>query len=394
MKVSTLTHLECSDCHERHDAARLVNLCGCGGPLLARYDLSSPRIAEAKASLPGRAGDMWRYAELMPAPAMSPSLGEGWTPLLPAAATARALGLERLFVKDESKNPTGSFKARGLSPAVAMAKSLGAPAAALPSAGNAGSAAAAYGAHVGLPIHVFLPRSTPFAFFSEVKAFGAILHVVDGHIGDAGKAMRAEAGKGGWFDLSTLKEPYRVEGKKTMGYELAEQMGWDLPDAILYPTGGGTGLIGMWKAFAEMEEIGWIPRGRRPRMFAVQSTGCAPVVRACEAGHERIEPWAEPATMASGLRVPAPYADKLVLAALRESGGGAVAVEESAIAAGTRDFAAREGILAAPEGAACILALPHLLRAGRIRAADRVVVFNTGTGLKYLEAIMGEPAGA
>ena len=388
MTRSSLSHLECSDCAERHDPRLLVNLCPCGGPLLARYDLASRGLAALKGALASRPADLWRYAELLPEPSMPVSLGEGFTPLLAAPATAGKLGVANLLIKDESRNPTGSFKARGLAPAVAMAKTLGAFAAALPSAGNAGSAAAAYGARVGLPIHVFLPRETPFTFFAEVEAYGAVLHVVDGHIGDAGRAMRAEAADKGWFDLSTLKEPYRVEGKKTMGYELAEQMGWELPEAILYPTGGGTGLIGMWKAFAEMEELSWIPRGRRPKLYAVQSTGCAPVVRAIEEGRERIAPWENPKTVASGLNVPAPYADKLVLAALRESGGGAVAVPEEAIAPATRELAAREGILAAPEGAACILGLSRLLAAGRIASKDRVVVFNTGTGLKYLDAIV------
>ncbi len=330
---------------------------------------------------------MWRYAELLPEPGFEPSLGEGWTPLLRVAATARLLGLEHLLIKDESLNPTGSFKARGLSPAVAMARTLGARALALPSAGNAGSAAAAYGARAGLPVHVFLPEETPFSFLCEVQAYGAVLHRVEGHIGDAGRAMKERLSEEGWFDLSTLKEPYRVEGKKTMGYELAEQMGWTLPDAVLYPTGGGTGLVGMWKAFEEMEALGWIDAGRRPRMYAVQSDGCAPVVRAFEEGHDRIRPWEDPRTEASGIRVPAPFADKLILGVLRESGGGAVAVKESAIARAARDFAAREGILPAPEGAACLLALERLVESRAVRAPDRVVVFNTGTGLKYPEAL-------
>jgi len=389
---SALIHLECTDCGKRLDPRRLLNLCGCGGPLMARYDLGSPCLAGLREALPGRRGDLWRYAELLPDPGFEASLGEGLTPLLLARCdggpgAAGAYGVADLRIKDESLNPTGSFKARGLAVAVAMAKALGAKAGALPSAGNAGSAAAAYGARLGWPVHVFLPDGTPRAFFGEVESFGAVVHAVGGHIGDAGREMRERASREGWFDLSTLKEPYRVEGKKTMGYEIAEQMGWDLPDAILYPTGGGTGLIGMWKAFEEMEAMGWIPKGRRPRMYAVQSDGCAPIVRAFAAGKERAEAWADPRTAASGIRVPSPFADRLILKILRESGGGAVAVPEGAIAGAAREIASREGILPAPEGAACLLALRRLVETGGISRDDRVVLFNTGTGLKYLEAL-------
>jgi threonine synthase len=387
MSRSVLTHLECPDCGASHDAGQLLNLCPCGGPLLARYDLSRSELSEIPAALPSREGNMWRYAEVMPAPTGPHTLGEGWTPLIPARATAKRLGLREVTVKDESLNPTGSFKARGLAAAVSMARTLGARALALPSAGNAGSAAAAYGALAGIPVHVFLPTETPLPFFCEVQGYGAILHQVPGHIGDAGRAMRDHPEREGWFDLSTLKEPYRLEGKKTMGYELAEQLGWRLPTVVLYPTGGGTGLIGMWKAFEEMETLGWLERGLRPRMFAVQSMGCAPVVRALEEGSDRIEPWSEPRTSASGIRVPAPFADKLILKALRDSGGGAVAVEEADIAGAARDFASREGILMSPEGAACALAMERMVEEGRIGAEDRIVLFHTGTGLKYLEAL-------
>ncbi|HZE88632.1 MAG TPA: threonine synthase [Verrucomicrobiae bacterium] len=387
MSPSVLTHLECADCGARHDRLALVNLCACGGSLMARYDLHAPRLAALKERLSVREADLWRYAELLPDPGFSISLGEGFTPLIAAQATGRAAGCPGLLIKDESANPTGSFKDRGLSVAVAMAKALGAKAGALPSAGNAGSAAAAFGARARLPIHVFLPADTPRSFFGEVEAFGAVLHKVDGHIGDAGRAMRELLAGEGWFDLSTLKEPYRVEGKKTMGYEVAEQLGWTLPDAVLYPTGGGTGLIGMWKAFEEMETLGWIAPGRRPRMYAVQSQGCAPVVRAFEAGKDRAEPWADPKTAASGIRVPAPFADRLILRILRESGGGAVAVQEGEIAGAAREIARHEGILPAPEGAACLLALSRLLALGAIAPRDRVVLFNTGTGLKYPEAL-------
>ena len=354
---------------------------------MARYDLASPSLEGLRDKLPGRRRDLWRYAEILPDPGFDASLGEGSTPMVLAGRTARRLGIAALLVKDESINPTGSFKARGMATAVPMAKALGARALALPSAGNAGSAAAAYGARVGLPVHVFLPQETPAPFFAEAESCGAVIHRVAGHIGDAGRAMRERIADEGWFDLSTLKEPYRVEGKKTMGLEIAEQMGWDLPDAILYPTGGGTGLIGMWKAFEEMEALGWIPPGRRSRMYAVQSDGCAPIVRAFDAGKDRAEPWPDPRTAAAGIRVPAPFADRLILKILRESGGGAVAVEEGSIARAAREFASHEGILSCPEGAACVLALERLIAGREIRASERVVLFNTGTGLKYLEAL-------
>jgi threonine synthase len=387
MSRSVLTHLECAACAKRHDHRALVNLCDCGGSLLARYDLGSQRLTALRDRLSVRAPDLWRYAELLPDPGFAISLGEGFTPLVPARATGERAGAPRLLIKDESANPTGSFKDRGLSVAVAMAKALGAGAGALPSAGNAGSAAAAFGARAGLPIHVFLPDDTPRSFFGEVDSYGAVLHKVAGHIGDAGRAMRDKLSSEGWFDLSTLKEPYRVEGKKTMGIEVAEQMGWELPEAILYPTGGGTGLIGMWKAFEEMEAMGWIAKGRRPRMYAVQSDGCAPIVRAFAEGKDRAEAWESPRTAASGIRVPSPFADRLILKVLRESGGNAIAVKEGGIAGAAREIASLEGILPAPEGAACLLALKHLVGRSEIRPSDRVVLFNTGTGLKYPEAL-------
>jgi len=382
-----LTHLECPACLERFAANELRGICPCGGPLLARYDLAAPSAVEAREHLAARRSDMWRYAEVLPDPGFDISLGEGWTPLIDAGRLASRYGMKRLLVKDESANPTGSFKARGLSVAVAMARRLGATGVALPSAGNAGSAAAAYGARADLPVHVFLPEETPASFFLEVKGLGAVVHEVPGHIGDAGRAMREVAGERGWFDLSTCREPYRVEGKKTMGYEIAEQLGWSLPDAIVYPCGGGAGLIGMWKAFEEMEALGWIAGGRRPRLYAVQAEGCAPVVRAMNAGTERIAPWEAPVTMASGLRVPAPFADRLVLASLRESGGGAIAVAEKRLLAAIRHFGSATGILPAPEGAACLACLEDLLDSGAISRSETTVLFNTGTGLKYLEAL-------
>ena len=393
MTASVQTHLECPACAKRYDFRALRGMCACGGPLLARYDLTARAAVGMRERLRGRRADMWRYAEILPDPGMEISLGEGWTPLIECDELARRYGLAKLLIKDESGNPTGSFKARGLAVAVAMARRLGAPGVSLPSAGNAGSAAAAYGARARLPVHVFLPRGTPRPFFLEARAFGAVIHEVSGHIGDAGRAMRGMIDEKGWFDLSTCKEPYRVEGKKTMGCELAEQLDWTLPDAVIYPCGGGTGLIGMWKAFEEMEALGWISPGRRPRLYAVQSDGCAPVVRAFESGAARVEPWEDPRTQASGLRVPAPFADRLVLASLRESGGGAVAVQEGRLLAAVRDYATSTGILPAPEGAACLLGLERLIDAGRITRSDRVVLFNTGTCLKYPEALEEDPAG-
>jgi threonine synthase len=358
-------------------------------PLLARYDLPLARRTMTRVAVAGRRPNLWRYGEVLPDAGDYQSLGEGYTPLLPAARLARRYGLKHLYIKDESVNPTGSFKARGLAPAVAMAHRLGARALCLPSAGNAGSAAAAYGAWVGLPVHIFLPEETPAPFFREAAVYGALVHRVKGHIGDAGRAMRemmAAESEAGWFDLSTLREPYRLEGKKTMGYELAEQMGGELPEVVIYPTGGGTGLIGMWKAFAEMEEIGWID-SRRPRMVSVQSSGCAPIVKAFEEGREKAEPWPEPQTIASGLRVPSAIGDFLILRALRESGGRAVAVEEERLAWAVREVGRFEGIFCAPEGAATILALERLIEDRHVSPAERIVLFNTGTGLKYLDAL-------
>ena len=391
MTASALSHLVCSACETTYDKDLLWNLCeACGKPLLARYDLASIRGAFHRESLAGRAPDMWRYREVMPDAGDYQPLGEGFTPLLPAARLGKRYGIKRLFIKDESVNPTGSFKARGLAAAVAMARRLGAKRLCLPSAGNAGSAAAAYGAWVGMSVHVFLPDDTPSSFLREATAYGATIHTVKGHIGDAGRAMRemmAAEPEGGWFDLSTLKEPYRLEGKKTMGYELAEQMGGELPDVVLYPTGGGTGLIGMWKAFDEMERLGWID-ARRPRMVSVQSDGCAPIVRAFEQGRDKAEPWENPHTIASGLRVPSAIGDFLMLRALRDSGGAAVAVPEDELVPAVKEMGRLEGVFAAPEGAATVPALRRLLADRKISSSDRVVLFNTGTGLKYLDALL------
>ena len=335
-----------------------------------------------------RRADLWRYAEVLPVrdPKARIALGEGWTPLIDAPRTAARLGVEKVWVKDEGQNPTGSFKARGLCLAVSRAFELGAEAVALPSAGNAGSAAAAYGAAVGMDVHVVLPSDTPAPILEEMRALGADVQLLDGLISDCGKIVKKGVEEHGWFDLSTLKEPYRVEGKKTLGYELAEQLGGRLPDAIVYPTGGGTGLIGMWKAFDEMQALGWID-GKRPKMFTVQATGCAPMVRAWESGADHAEMWEGATTYASGLRVPGAVGDFLILNALRESGGGAAAVPDHLMAEWVLKLGADTGIFVAPEGGATAAAVPMMLEKGLIAPDDEVVLFNTGSGLKYVGMI-------
>ncbi len=398
--ASTLTHLECSICGEQYDDRLPQTVCrSCGRVLLARYDLEAARRTFDRGLLGSRVASMWRYAELLPVrdPRAVTSLGEGMTPLTPCGRLAPALGAERLYVKDEGGNPTGSFKARGLSAAVSKAVELGIDRIALPTAGNAGGAAAAYGARGGVAVYVAMPQDAPQAMKDEVRAFGGELELVDGLISDAGRLVAARCrpageptehsrppGGGGWFDISTLKEPYRAEGKKTLGFELWEQFGGELPDAILYPTGGGTGLVGMWKAFDELEAMELIG-GERPRMIAVQSTGCAPVVRAWEAGAERGEPWPDAATLAPGIRVPSPFADDLILRVLRDSAGTAVAVGEDEIISGMREMAKLEGIDACPEGGAVVAGARRLIAEGRLDPGERIVLFNTGTGLKYPE---------
>jgi threonine synthase len=381
-----LTHLECSRCGASHAAGRVQNLCACGGPLLARYDLARAAEAMQPAVIAGRDASLWRYAPVLPLadPGDRLSLGEGFTPLVAAARLGVELGLPRLLVKDESGNPTGSFKARGLGVAVTMAKALGATDVCLPSAGNAGSALAAYATRGGLRAHVFLPRDIPRLFVIETEAYGARIELVDGLITDAGRACAAEARAHGWYECATLKEPYRIEGKKTMGYEIAEQLGWTLPDAILYPTGGGTGLIGMWKAFDEMERLGLVGP-KRPRMFAVQAEGCAPIVKAFREGATEAPAWPAAQTLAHGLRVPKALGDFLILRAVRDSRGGAAAVAEADIVQGVKDAARLEGFFMAPEGGACVAAARALARAGELRPDESVVLFNTGTGFKYVE---------
>jgi threonine synthase len=390
--VSYFSHLECAagcgagpfDPHERHF------LCpSCQLPLLARYDLAAAG-AWKRESLAGRESTMWRYREMMPLlPGDEPvTLGEGFTPLFHARRLGASLGLDRLFVKDESLNPTNSFKARGQSAAITRAKALGATTIALPTAGNAGNAAAAYSAAAGLECEVFIPKDAKQPFVDECRLYGANVTLVDGLITDAGR-MAAERGKPlGWYDVSTLKEPYRVEGKKTMGYELAEQLGWALPDWIIYPTGGGTGLVGMWKAFAELETIGWIaPGAKRPKMVTVQADGCAPIVRAFEQGVEKAAPWEHATTLADGLRVPRAIGDFLILRAIRESGGTAVAVADAQMVQDMVAIGSLEGISAAPEGGAALSAIRRLVAAGRMARHETVVLFNTGGALKYLDVL-------
>jgi threonine synthase len=389
--MSYFARLECSvpcgagpfDPRERH------HLCTCGMPLLARYDLAGARGAVTRESLRGREATMWRYREVMPlfdgeAPV---SLGEGWTPLVHARRLGAALGLPHLYIKDESPNPTNSFKARGLSAAVTRAHHLGATVLSIPTAGNAGNAMAAYAAKAGIAAKVFMPRDVKTPFIRECELYGADVTLVDGLITDAGKLAAELGAKAGWYDVSTLKEPYRIEGKKTMGYEIAEQMDWTLPDWIIYPTGGGTGMVGMWKAFAEMSALGWIDPAKRPHMVTVQAEHCAPIVRAFDEGTEKARPWDDAATIADGLRVPKAIGDFLVLRAVRESGGAAVAVADRDMVPGMKDLGRYEGISAAPEGGAALHALRVLQEQGRITANDRVVVFNTGGALKYLDVL-------
>ena len=384
-----LLELECSYCGAREDAARAASTCpACGKVLLVRYDLEAAAATLRKETLAERRTDMWRYAELLPVVegANVVTLGEGWTPLLPAERLGTALGLSALYLKDEGSNPTGSFKARGLSAAVSRAKELGLTELVIPTAGNAGGALAAYCAAAGMRATVFMPRDAPAANQLECRLHGARLELVDGVISDAGRHAAAAAKEHGWFDVSTLREPYRLEGKKTMGFEIAEQFGWELPDAIVYPTGGGTGLIGIWKAFDELEALGWID-SRRPRMVAVQAEGCAPIVHAFEAGSEFAEPVANPQTIAAGLRVPAAIGDYLILRTLHESGGTAVAVSDDAIREAVGLVAREAGILTAPEAAATVAAVPELLERGAIERDERVLLLLTGSGLKYMDVL-------
>ena len=379
-----VTHLECSATGERYEADQVHNLSRAGKPLLVRYDLAGIRGALTKESLAGRPPDFWRYRELLPVRKASDvvSLGEAMTPLLRMPRIAARLGAAEVLVKDEGRLPTGSFKARGLALAVSMAKALGITHMAMPTNGNAGAALAAYASRAGIRTTIFCPDDTPEVNVSEIDLQGATVYRVNGLIDDCGKIVGEGKAQVGWFDVSTLKEPYRIEGKKTMGLELAEQLGWDVPDVIFYPTGGGTGLIGMWKAFAELEAIGFIG-SRRPRMVAVQAAGCAPMVRAFEAGAEHAPRWENAATIASGIRVPQAVGDFLILRAVRESGGFAIAVEDAAISAALDEMARTEGFLMCPEGAATYAAYKQSLADGRVGKHERAVLFNCATGLKY-----------
>jgi threonine synthase len=385
--MPNVTHLECSLCAARFEAHQIYNLCSCGGTLFVRYDLTRINATWTRDSLRSARPDLWRYLPVLPpqSPESIVSLGEGMTPLIRARRLGAAIGAQQLWVKDEGLNPTASFKARGMTAAITMARELGIRKIAIPSAGNAASAAAAYAAAAGIEAYIFMPKDVPRSNYIECKTLGAIVTLVDGLISDCARIVAERKDREGWFDMSTLKEPYRVEGKKTMGYEVAEQFDWELPDAIFYPTGGGVGLIGMWKAFEELEQLGWIS-SKRPKMIAVQAEGCQPIVRAFEQGAARSEFWQNASTIAAGLRVPKPLGDVLILNILRASAGTAIAVSDEEVLDAGRELASLEGIFAAPEGAACVIAARQLLASRFLKPADRIVLYNTGSGLKYLDA--------
>ena len=381
--MAHLTHLECTRCGQSLNGDPPQTVCPKdGGVLYVRYDLAAIRKSFSREQLRGRTCSMWRYADVLPE-AVPVTLGEGFTPMLASHE------YPNVYIKDEGLNPTGSFKARGLSAAVTMAKHFGLKKLAIPSAGNAAGALAAYAAAAGIEAHIFMPKDVPMANRIESQFYGAEVTLVDGLISDCARMVGEQKEREGWFDISTLKEPYRVEGKKTMGYEVAEQLNWKLPQGIIYPTGGGVGMIGMWKAFDEMEQLGWIGT-ERPQMISVQSTGCAPIVKAWDESKTASEMWANAATTAAGLRVPKAYGDYLILDILRQSGGVAVAVTDEEIMNAVRHWARVEGIFAAPEGAAALAAYRTLLSNGFFAPTDQVVLFNTGTGLKYLDMMEGE----
>lgn len=378
--------LECSRCAQKYSPGKLLNLCTCGSPLLVRYDMAAIRSLWRKEQLTKAEPTMWRYAPVLPAERdEAVTLNEGWTPVRRAVALGERLGMTNLWIKDEGRNPTDSFKARGQSCAVTMAKKLGASKLAIPSAGNAAGALAAYAAAASLEAHIFMPKDVPQANFIECSSFGAKVTLVDGLISDCGRIVAERKEREGWFEVSTLKEPYRVEGKKTMGYEIAEQFDWKLPSAILYPCGGGVGLIGMWKAFDELEQLGWIG-SERPKMISVQAEGCAPITKAFESGHSVSEFWQGAQTVASGLRVPKALGDFLVLDAIRKSNGVSLSVNDMDMLDDGIEMAHCEGIFPAPEGGACVAAVRKLLASGFLQPDERVVIYNTGSGYKYLEA--------
>jgi len=388
--MSYLTHLECPKCGKTYDADKPQTLCGCGSPLLARYDLAAIARAVKRDQLKGRVASLWRFRELLPVGDDRDvvTLGEGMTPMLACPRLGQAVGLPKLYIKDEGLNPTGTFKARGAAVGVSKARELGIRTVAMPTAGNAGGAWAAYAAKAGLNMYVVMPIDAPDLAKKECIAAGAVTYLVKGLISDAGKIIGQAARLHGWFDASTLKEPYRIEGKKTMGLEIAEQFEWDLPDAILYPTGGGVGIIGIYKALQEMQAIGWIKEGVRwPKLISVQAEGCSPIVRAYREGKEASDFYSGARTLAAGIRVPKALGDFLVLEAIRRTGGTAIAVTDEEILKAVRLVARTEGMLICPEGAAAVAALPHLVKQGALNAGERVVVLNTGSGLKYPELI-------
>ncbi len=386
--MSQFLHLECARCRKHFKRGKIWNLCDCGAPLTVRYDLNTSAALSLRDRLHARPATLWRYREVLPVERDESivSLGEGWTPLVRAHNLAARLNITNLYLKDESFNPTGSFKARGMSVAVSMARELGIEKLAAPSAGNAGGALAAYAARGGLKAMVFMPENSPLANRLECRLMGAEVVLVPGSIKDCARAMRERIAGSDWFDCSTLREPYRVEGKKTLAYEVFEQLGGRVPEVLIYPTGGGTGLVGMWKAFDEMEEMGWIG-GRRPQMFAVQAAGCAPILRAFARQKDTAEEWPEPRTIASGLRVPSAIGDFWMLRVLRESRGGGIAVEDDAMLAGVRELAETEGIVTSPEGGAAIAALRRLLHDGYIAGFETIVVLLTASGYKYAESM-------
>lgn len=385
--MSYFTRLECTYCGTEHDASAVQTVCKkCGKPLFARYDIEGIKESVTRRELVGREASMWRYWELLPVRYRKNvvTLGEGWTPLTPAKRLGSDVGLKNLWIKDEGIIPTGSFKARGLSMAISKAKELGITRVALPSAGNAAGAMSAYGARAGMKVYVFMPKDAPKVNMVECEVVGAKVVLVDGLISDAGKLVKEGMGTMSWFNVATLGEPYRVEGKKTMGIEVAEQMDWKLPDVVIYPTGGGTGIIGMWKVFDELEELGWIG-AERPRMVSVQAEGCAPIVKAYEEDKEESEFWENAQTIAAGLRVPKALGDFLVLRAARESGGKCIAVSDEEILAAVEQVSKAEGVFVCPEGAATFAALKHMLDDGEVDEDEEVVLFNTGSGLKYTD---------
>ncbi|HTC32340.1 MAG TPA: threonine synthase [Bryobacteraceae bacterium] len=386
--MSHVSHLECSVCNRRHEAGKVQTLCECGGPLLVRYDLAKTKTTWNRESLAKAPPNMWRYSPLLPVqdPNHIVTLGEGLTPIMKADRLGAQIGASDLWVKDEGLNPTGSFKARGMASTVSMCLELGLSKIAVASAGNAGSALAAYAAACGIEAHIFVPRDVPRSNYIECRAYGAQVNLIDGLISDCGRIIAERKQAQGWFDISGLKEPYRIEGKKTMGFEIAEQFNWTLPGAILYPTGGGVGLIGIHKALLEMLELGWIT-GPLPRLVAVQASGCAPIVRAFQEGATRAQPWPNASTIAFGITVPSPLGDELMLAALAQTSGTAIAVDDAEILSDLNAYAQAEGLLLCPEGAACLSAVRRLAASGWLTGSESVVVLNTGAGIKYPDTI-------